>query len=65
MDIIAKFKASGRDGPRVLIISNVGLTGLNLPCANILIIVVSICFSSVFSLSADGSLRLGLSLVCY
>ncbi|KAG2352807.1 P-loop containing nucleoside triphosphate hydrolase protein, partial [Suillus spraguei] len=38
-EIITKFKDSGRDGPRVLIVSNVGLTGLNLPCASILIIV--------------------------
>ncbi|KAG1763002.1 P-loop containing nucleoside triphosphate hydrolase protein [Suillus placidus] len=45
-DIISQFKSSGRDGPRVLIMSNIGLTGLNLPCANILIIVVSIRFSS-------------------
>ncbi|KAG1834958.1 P-loop containing nucleoside triphosphate hydrolase protein [Suillus subalutaceus] len=46
-DVIAQFKSSGRDGPRVLIISNVGLTGLNLPCANILIIVDSLCQKTV------------------
>lgn len=38
--VVEKFKASGVDGPRVLILSDVGLTGLNLPCANILIIAV-------------------------
>ncbi|KAG1817600.1 P-loop containing nucleoside triphosphate hydrolase protein, partial [Suillus subaureus] len=39
MKIITKFKNSARDGPRVLIVSNVRLTGLNLPCASILIII--------------------------
>ncbi|KAN0128350.1 P-loop containing nucleoside triphosphate hydrolase protein [Lactarius tabidus] len=33
------FKQSGRDGPRVLLISNVGSVGLNIAFANILIIV--------------------------
>ncbi|KAG1894055.1 P-loop containing nucleoside triphosphate hydrolase protein [Suillus fuscotomentosus] len=50
-DIIAQFKSSRRDGPRVLIISNVGLTGLNLPCANILIIV-----DSLWSATDEGQL---------
>ncbi|KAG2336736.1 P-loop containing nucleoside triphosphate hydrolase protein [Suillus weaverae] len=50
-DIIAKFKNSTQDGPRVLIISNVGLTGLNLPCANILIIV-----DSLWSATDEGQL---------
>ncbi|KAG1838807.1 P-loop containing nucleoside triphosphate hydrolase protein [Suillus subalutaceus] len=50
-DIIAEFKNSGRDGARVLIISNVGLTGLNLPCANILIIV-----DSLWSATDEGQL---------
>ncbi|TFK77707.1 hypothetical protein K466DRAFT_508186, partial [Polyporus arcularius HHB13444] len=36
-DLIA-FKKAGREGPRVLILSNVGLTGLNIAEANILII---------------------------
>jgi len=35
------FKSSRRDGPRVLLISNVGSLGLNIAFANILIIVVS------------------------
>lgn len=34
------FKNSGRDGPRVLLISSVGSLGLNIAFANILIIVV-------------------------
>ncbi|KAG1719073.1 hypothetical protein EDB19DRAFT_1576764, partial [Suillus lakei] len=46
-----KIQNSGRDGPRVLIISNVGLTGLNLPCANILIIV-----DSLWSATDEGQL---------
>ncbi|KAG1829710.1 P-loop containing nucleoside triphosphate hydrolase protein [Suillus subalutaceus] len=50
-DIIAQFKRSGRNGPRVLIVSNVGLTGLNLPCANILIIV-----DSLWSATDEGQL---------
>ncbi|KAG1891850.1 P-loop containing nucleoside triphosphate hydrolase protein [Suillus fuscotomentosus] len=50
-DVIAQFKSSGRDGPRVLLISNVGLTGLNLPCANILIIV-----DSLWSAADEGQL---------
>ncbi|KIK38068.1 hypothetical protein CY34DRAFT_91603, partial [Suillus luteus UH-Slu-Lm8-n1] len=50
-DIISQFKSSGRDGPRVLIMSNIGLTGLNLPCANILIIV-----DSLWSATDEGQL---------
>ncbi|KAG1741204.1 P-loop containing nucleoside triphosphate hydrolase protein [Suillus occidentalis] len=49
-DIISQFKSSGRDGPRVLIMSNIGLTGLNLPCANILII------DSLWSATDEGQL---------
>ena len=37
---VKKFRAAGRDDARVLILSNVGMTGLNLPCANILIMLV-------------------------
>lgn len=40
--ILEKFKRSGRDGPRVLIVSNVGLYGLNVAFANILIVVVGV-----------------------
>jgi Helicase conserved C-terminal domain len=40
-EIINQFKNSTADGPRVLIMSTVGLVGLNLPCANIMIKVVS------------------------
>ncbi len=43
-DLIA-FKKAGREGPRVLILSNVGLTGLNIAEANILIILVSSAFA--------------------
>ncbi|KAG1772200.1 P-loop containing nucleoside triphosphate hydrolase protein [Suillus placidus] len=50
-NIISQFKSSGRDGPRVLIMSNIGLTGLNLPCANILIIV-----DSLWSTTDEGQL---------
>ena len=39
-DVLNRFKNSDVNGPRVLILSDVGLTGLNLPCANIMIIVV-------------------------
>jgi RecG-like helicase len=39
-EVLERFRDSGVDGPRVLIVSDVGLTGLNLPCANIMIIVV-------------------------
>lgn len=38
--ILEEFKRSGRDGTRVLLISNVGSVGLNIAFANILIIVV-------------------------
>ena len=34
------FRRSGRDGPRILILSGVGIYGLNVACANILVIVV-------------------------
>jgi SNF2 family DNA or RNA helicase len=34
------FRHGDRDGARVLLISNVGSVGLNIACANILIIVV-------------------------
>lgn len=37
---LEEFKNSGRDGPRVLLLSNVGSIGLNIAFANILIIVV-------------------------
>lgn len=37
---LKQFRASGRDGERVLILSNVGSVGLNIACANIVIIVV-------------------------
>lgn len=39
--IIDEFRASDRNGPRVLMLSSVGQTGLNLPCANIAIALVS------------------------
>lgn len=39
--ILQQFRDSGVDGPRVLIISKVGATGLNLAHANILISLVS------------------------
>lgn len=38
--MLEEFKRSGRDGARVLLISNVGSVGLNIAFANILIIVV-------------------------
>jgi Helicase conserved C-terminal domain len=37
---LKEFKESGRDGPRVLLISSVASVGLNIPFANILVIVV-------------------------
>ena len=37
-----KFRHSDRDGPRVLLLSNVGMAGINLPEANILIALVSV-----------------------
>lgn len=39
--VLKEFQAAGRDGPRVLIISKIGSTGLNLSCANIVIAIVS------------------------
>ncbi len=44
-DLLA-FKRAGREGPRVLLLSNVGITGLNIAEANILIILVSTRMSS-------------------
>lgn len=69
-DIIAQFKSSRRNGPRVLIISNVGLTGLNLPCTNILIIVVSnFCHAFSYAFISDARVgafsNIGLSVVCH
>ena len=40
-EIIKTFRTSGVDGPRVLLLSSVGETGLNLPCANIMVVTVS------------------------
>lgn len=40
--LLEEFKSSGRDGPRVLLISNVGSVGLNIAFANVLIIVVRV-----------------------
>jgi superfamily II DNA/RNA helicase len=37
---LEEFKSSGREGVRVLLISNVGAVGLNIAFANILIILV-------------------------
>ena len=37
---LQSFRSSDEKGPRVLVLSNVGMTGLNLPCANILVILV-------------------------
>ena len=39
--VIEEFRQSGLDGPRVLLMSPVGIVGLNLDCANILIMIVS------------------------
>ncbi len=38
---LSAFRASGRDGPRVLIISQVGSVGLNIEFANVLVLLVS------------------------
>lgn len=38
--ILREFRLSGRDGPRVLLMSRVGLYGHNISCANIIVIVV-------------------------
>lgn len=40
VDMLREFRQSGREGARVLLISNVGAVGLNIACANILIILV-------------------------
>ena len=37
---VQAFATSGVDGPRVLLVSNVGGVGLNLQCANIVIFLV-------------------------
>ncbi len=39
--VLDEFRNSTRDGPRVCLLSNVGLTGLNIPQANIVIGLVS------------------------
>lgn len=39
---IKQFKDGGPDDPRVLVLSGVGLVGLNLACANILILMVGL-----------------------
>lgn len=46
---IREFQEAGRDGPRVMVLSNVGITGLNLACANIIIVLVSrrICSAEI------------------
>lgn len=38
---LKKFKRSKHNGPCILIVSNVGLYGLNVVCTNIMIIVIS------------------------
>jgi superfamily II DNA or RNA helicase len=43
-EVIKKFRNGGLNDPRVLVLSNVGMTGLNLPCANILIMMASKLF---------------------
>lgn len=40
VQVLNEFRYSDRKGARVLLISNVGSVGLNIACANILIIVV-------------------------
>lgn len=40
VDLLNQFRFCDRNGARVLLISNVGSVGLNIACANILIIVV-------------------------
>lgn len=40
VELLNEFRHCGRDGARVLLISNVGSVGLNIACAHILIIVV-------------------------
>lgn len=48
---IEKFRTSGRNGPRVCLLSNVGTMGLNLPQANILVALVSFCLLHPYSLT--------------
>ncbi|KAG1778643.1 P-loop containing nucleoside triphosphate hydrolase protein, partial [Suillus placidus] len=50
-NFLSQFKNSGHDGPYVLIMSNIGLMCLNLPCTNILIIV-----DSLWSATNEGQL---------
>lgn len=40
MEVMDEFRSSDRDGARVLLISNVELVGLDITCANILILLV-------------------------
>lgn len=53
--VLEQFRLSGRNGPRVLIISRVGMTGLNIPFANILVQLVrcSIVLSMVITSLTD------------
>jgi SNF2 family DNA or RNA helicase len=42
-EILDKFRSSARpDGARVLILSGVGMVGLNLACANIMVVMVGV-----------------------
>ena len=49
---IQRFKDAGRDKPRVLLMSSVGIVGLNLTCAHIVIFLVSaqLCIPSALSI---------------
>lgn len=62
---LQSFKEGGRDDPRVLLMSKVGLFGHNIACANILIVAVRLHLSSYQSIHADSSLHVGLSLVSF
>ncbi|THG92497.1 hypothetical protein EW026_g8419 [Hermanssonia centrifuga] len=53
---LSAFRASGRDGPRVLIISQVGSVGLNIEFANVLVLLDS-CWSAVEDLQTIGRLH--------
>ncbi|PSR82818.1 hypothetical protein PHLCEN_2v5964 [Hermanssonia centrifuga] len=53
---LSTFRASGRDGPRVLIISQVGSVGLNIEFANVLVLLDS-CWSAVEDLQTIGRLH--------
>jgi superfamily II DNA or RNA helicase len=47
--ILDRMRKGGRDDARVLVLSNIGMVGLNLPFANIMIMMVSLIYDLFLS----------------